>query len=193
MKTSHNHRDLNPAEARTDVEGLYQDGPVIRTYKGYFVDLAAPKPHTIDITDIAHALSNIPRFGGHTSRPYSVAAHCVNCAMRVAPEHRLAALMHDAAEAYMGDMVAPLKRRLPDFITMEKRLDRVIAQKFGYPYPFPHEVKLADREMLEREWQLLMKLQYGTTLHYSGHTWKHDKQAFLRAYRDIMDKKPIRL
>lgn len=81
----------------------------ILTFSGYYVNLADPDPATINITDIAHALSQINRFGGHTRRFYSVAQHCV-LASQVAPlKYRLQTLLHDAAEAYLGDMVQPLK------------------------------------------------------------------------------------
>jgi uncharacterized protein len=81
----------------------------ILTYTGQYVDLVDPKPESINITDIAHALSQISRFGGHTRTFYSVAQHCVQTSHIVPVRYRLHALLHDAAEAYFGDMVQPLK------------------------------------------------------------------------------------
>lgn len=81
----------------------------ITTSTGRFVDLLHPKPEMVAIEDIAHALSKINRFTGHTSRPYTVADHCL-LASYMGIGGRLACLLHDAAEAYLGDVASPLKR-----------------------------------------------------------------------------------
>jgi hypothetical protein len=87
----------------------------ILTYTGKRFSLADPHPEQVDINDIAHALSLVNRWGGHTRMPYSVAAHSVMVAdlvAKIAPDLALAALLHDAPEAYLGDVCRPLKRRL---------------------------------------------------------------------------------
>jgi len=71
------------------------------------------------IEDIAHALANICRWTGHTSRFYSVAEHCIRAAAIAPPECKLHVLMHDAAEAYLGDVATPLKNLLPEYQTIE--------------------------------------------------------------------------
>jgi len=71
------------------------------------------------IEDIAHALANICRWTGHTSRFYSVAEHCIRAAAIAPPECKLHVLMHDAAEAYLGDVATPLKNLLPEYKTIE--------------------------------------------------------------------------
>jgi hypothetical protein len=81
----------------------------IETISGGPFDYTKPQ---IRVDDVAHGLSNVCRFAGHTSRFYSVAEHSVLVASIVeqsAPEHALAALWHDAHEAYMGDLPTPLK------------------------------------------------------------------------------------
>lgn len=116
-----------------------------------------PRPDEVDLEDIAHALSLVCRFGGHCKRFYSVAEHSVRVHDLVAPEFRFAALLHDAAEAYVGDMVTPLKRSMPLFSAAEERVARAIGARFGVGLvPLPTEVKRADLEMLAVEARDLM-------------------------------------
>lgn len=113
-------------------------GPAMWTGSG-FLHILDPRPEEIHLEDIARNLSRIPRFGGATDpkRPaWSVAEHSVLCARLAArlghgPAVERAALMHDAAEAYLGDVVRPLKSVLPEFCRIEGRLLRVIADRFG--------------------------------------------------------------
>ncbi|MBX7271089.1 phosphohydrolase [Stutzerimonas chloritidismutans] len=87
----------------------------ILTRSGRRFDLLAPKADQVCTLDIAHALSQLCRFNGHTSRHYSVAQHSLLVASIVPAEHQLAALLHDATEAYVGDMVRPLKLGMREF------------------------------------------------------------------------------
>lgn len=86
----------------------------MRTYTGRMFSFAEITPEDIDIRDIAHALSHLCRFVGHTSMFYSVAQHCLLVSEKIpgGPEVKLAALLHDAAEAYVNDLPSPLKRWL---------------------------------------------------------------------------------
>jgi hypothetical protein len=135
-------------------ENLYAVGQ-IRTRSGQYVNVFEPDPATIIIEDIAHALSHQCRFGGHLPRFYTVAQHSYEC-MQLCPAHRLTALMHDASEAYLLDIPKPIKAKLTNYAEIENRLMQVIAQKFGFAWPMPEEVKFADHTMLEREWYGLM-------------------------------------
>lgn len=123
----------------------------IRTYTGKLVDVFNITPESIDIVDIAHALSNQCRFGGHTQAFYSVAQHCLSVVKRVPKEQWLAALMHDAAEAYLVDLPTPIKRHMEQYEVVENGLLQAIADKFGFQFPLSQEVKDADREQLEWE------------------------------------------
>lgn len=101
------------------------------TFTRRTVDLCAPHSADIDVRDIAHALSIINRFGGHTSEPYSVAAHSCHVSRLVNPRWALHALLHDAARAYLGDVVRPLKQLIPSYQEIEARFDACIAARFG--------------------------------------------------------------
>lgn len=114
-------------------------------FKEYLVD-------SIDIHDIAHALSNLCRFNGHCSRFYSVAEHSILCSYHVkGDENRLTALLHDATEAYVGDMIRPIKKFLPDFEDLEDRIWRAVALKFTLPFEMPDAVHVADNSVLMAE------------------------------------------
>ncbi len=129
---------------------------VVRTYTGGSINVLKPDSGDIFIEDIAHALSNMCRFGGHTTRFYSVAEHCIRCAEMVGPENALAALLHDASEAYLVDVPSPVKVAIPQYIEIEVELMRVIANKYGFEWPLHRQVKRADSAMLQLEWDNLM-------------------------------------
>jgi hypothetical protein len=128
----------------------------IQTFKGGFFDFAMMHKHPLDIEDIAHALSQICRFGGHSREFYSVAQHSVYVSQLVSGDNKLAGLMHDAPEAYLGDMVSPLKRRMPEYKYHEGLLWATLAKQYGLPKELPEEVKAADLIMLAAEARDLM-------------------------------------
>lgn len=115
--------------------------------KFYFLD---PDPDSILIEDIAKSLSNLCRFNGHAGF-YSVAQHSVLCSRKAPLGFEMEALLHDATEAYIGDMVTPLKRLIPDYKKIENCLDRVIRFKFGLPLEMSPEVKEVDIRMVLTE------------------------------------------
>ena len=126
--------------------------PQFITYTGKLVDLQNPERASIDIEDIAHALSQLCRFAGHTNRFYSVAQHSIIVAQNVSPQHTLYGLLHDAAEAYMVDMPKPLKDMLPEYKVIEKRLETVIFKRFGlYDAVIPNEVDAIDKRLVYTE------------------------------------------
>ncbi|WP_035758688.1 hypothetical protein [Granulicoccus phenolivorans] len=118
------------------------------TFTGRRVWLLDPRPEDISIADIAHALSQQCRYNGHTRVLLSVAEHCVLVSELVAPENALWGLLHDAAEAYVGDLIRPLKQQLPDFIRIEARVLRAITERFGLDPVMPPEVAAVDTRIL---------------------------------------------
>ena len=120
----------------------------MQTHSGRMVDLAAITEEDVHLEDIAHALSHIVRFTGHANRPYTVAQHSMLVADLCPDEHRLWGLMHDACEAYVGDVSTPLKAMLPDYREVEERVQKMVAARFNLPWPIPDVVKEADREAL---------------------------------------------
>ncbi len=133
-------------------------GTTIRLQSGIYFDLLDPNPEHILIEDIAAALSKICRFGGHVSQFYSVAEHSWHCADQArvdgrSVDYQRAALLHDAAEAYIGDVVNPLKMLLPEYREIEQRIERVIQARFALSRDVAvwEAVKEIDRAMLIAE------------------------------------------
>lgn len=129
------------------------------TNSGKRIDLLNPQVDQIDINDIARALSYIPRFMGQTNIHYSVLTHSVNVASLVPNEYKLCALLHDATEAYVGDVPTPLKDLLGDaYRDVEKRLARVIGKAFNCHQrldDLPQVIKDADKLMLVTEHHII--------------------------------------
>lgn len=130
--------------------------PSIQMHNGKFMDFRFPGMAEYSIDDIAHALSHICRFTGHVNNFYSVAQHSVLVSYLVPEEHALAGLLHDAAEAFLGDVASPLKQLLPEYKQIELRVEKSIMQRFGIPFPLDTCVKEADRIMLVTERRDLM-------------------------------------
>lgn len=128
--------------------------PRVRTYTGKEVNPLDLRPEDIDIRDIAHSLALCNRFAGHTRLPVSVAQHSILVAQLAEPfGQALAGLLHDATEAYLGDVTKWLKATMPEYIAAEERAADVIAAKFGLPpdaFATP-EVDWADRVMVRFE------------------------------------------
>jgi hypothetical protein len=129
----------------------------IKVAAGHYVDLTDPDPSTIDIVSIATALGRICRFGGHSPQFYSVAEHCVHAydlarADGLPTETLKAILLHDAAEAYIGDVVKPLKALSPWYMEIESRFERAIATRFDVDFTkHADHVRYYDRLMLKAE------------------------------------------
>lgn len=132
----------------------------IQTYTGKQFWPLEPRIDDIDILDIAHALSNLCRYGGHVEQFYSVAQHCVLVSRVVPPELALDGLLHDASEAYLIDVPRPIKRSagMEMYRDAEARLEQVICERFNLTWPMPPAIKEADNQLLRTEQRDLMKL-----------------------------------
>ena len=147
------------------------DRNCISTINHIRFDPTKPKAEYIEIDDIAHALSYITRANGHFNKFFSVARHSINCAEEAklrgySVRVQLLCLLHDAAEAYIGDMTRPLKMRIPEFGVIEKEYQKIIFTKYIG--------ELTDEEIrLTREIDDAML--YNEFLKYNGETLLEDK------------------
>ena len=136
----------------------------IETYTGKKVKLLSPDPSEINIEDIAHGLSRICRFSGQCKHFYSVAQHSLNMAIemnnrRFGSRLVLLALLHDASEAYIGDVPRPVKQMLLVYHEIEKRVQSAIWKGIGIDPPSPFEkevIKRFDDILLGYEAKMLM-------------------------------------
>jgi len=128
--------------------------PRITTYTGRVVNPLDLRSEDIAIADIAHALALINRFCGHTSVPISVAQHSVYVS-RLCNGHALQGLLHDAAEAYIGDTTKWLKAtpEMSPYRQAEARAQHVILARFGCAPELADEVEAADRLMVRYEYE----------------------------------------
>lgn len=152
---------------------------LMATRTGRLLDLRQLREEDIDTEDIAHSLSLICRWTGHTRGFYSVAQHCVlaaQCARDAGlsiAEQRWA-LLHDAAEAYLGDISRPMKSVLPVIQDLEGRAIRSIARRYALDPvdQIPPSVQLIDRRLLATEWYQLL---YSSAI---WDTWTPDADPF---------------
>lgn len=176
-------------------------GNWIQTYKGLKFYPLDPRTEDINIEDIAHALSLLTRFGGHCINFYCVAEHSVLIARKMikdncSKQEALAALFHDGSEAYLTDIVKPLKEHLPQYSTIEYNVQKAIMQKFTCYDFIPAIVKDYDRKILmDEKLQNMNKSQ--TEWHTDGETLdieclflspKEAEKEFLNMYNELTSK-----
>lgn len=182
----------------------------MKTYTGKTFFVTEPERTDFNISDVAHALSNLCRFGGHTKHFYSVAQHAIMVSDIVGsltdndPSLMLWGLMHDATEAYMIDLPTPIKNVMPQYRKREDKLMDLLIVAFKLPphgeaKQLPEVVKKADRVALVTEARQLMRrgvsdwsVEYKTLKPYkvliSNMTPSEAKTAFLTRYSELLYK-----
>lgn len=187
--------DLTPENAGCDLSGAKNSW--MGTYTGKRFYPFNPKAEDISIEDIAHALSNSTRFGGHMDQFYSVAQHSYlgvsfMVAHGVESKVQKQFLLHDATEAYIGDMVRPMKIYFPEFKHIEDAIWEVIADKFNVDVNFDLLVKEVDnimcmwekRDLLPRSepWSNMPDISRYDLFKISCHDPSKAKKEFLKEF-----------
>lgn len=178
---------------------------LIATHSGKLVNPLDLKPEDVDIHDIAHALSNICRYGGHVRKFYSVAQHSIIMldllkGVSARPDEQLLGLLHDAEEAYLMDFPNPIKqlKTFGEYREFCERASKAIYNAFEIPWPVSIDrIKRFDQELVTLEARQLMQVapewedelarfEPGfprfSILPWDPHVARHH---FLRAFEDV--------
>lgn len=174
--------------------------PTIYLNNGSYFNFLEPESSSFTIYDIANALSKICRFTGQGDNFYSVAEHSIFVSYLVPEEFAMEALLHDASEAFIGDVSTPLKNLLPDYKVIEANIEREIFSRFNLTYPFPPCIKYADKQafFLEKE-QVMNNFDYSDYLkgvekpdfQLSFYTHSESKTMFLNRYFALERKRNV--
>ena len=148
LRAERKGKDMAGYPARLRGPGRYD---WYQTYTGLRFYPKFPTCGIFRIEDIAKSLSQVCRFGGHIRTHYSVAQHSLHVASMLPDRLKFQGLMHDATEAYLGDVVKPLKELLPDYRSLERVVWRMIAKRYGMPETLDRAVKEADLTALATE------------------------------------------
>lgn len=156
------------------------------TWSGLYFDPRTIAVEDVDIADIAHALSRQCRYNGHVDGFLSVARHSIWVANAV-PSHALWGLLHDAAEAYLGDLISPLKNSPfgETYHEMEDHVEAVVAEAFGLSYPPPPEVKEGDRYVVRNIEMVDYERQIGARWTWDS-TPQKDEHDFMATFRCLI-------
>lgn len=202
----YNNRPAAPTGYAPDLI-LPRNGNFMNTFLGGKYWPLDPRPEDVHIEDVAHHLSLLCRYTGAVMKFYSVAEHSYWMSFLVPREHQFAALMHDATEAYLGDVGRPLKRHLPNYKDIEESNWTVIAAKFGLPLVLPkivHDMDglicLAEQEQLcswytpedatrQRE-HYDLAAQDTPKIVIAGYRPETAEDLFLQRFWDLQDRRP---
>lgn len=161
-------------------------GPWITTYRGTRWYLTDPDAAEIDIVDIAHSLANLCRWVGHTKSHFSVAQHSVIIEMTLEdPVHRLQALLHDAPEAYLGEVSRPLKGVLGHaYKDLEYKTWVQVARKFLLPVQLDPAIKQRDYMITLDEKDLLFLPEISSDPMFQDSQFGIARPSLLEAFPD---------
>jgi len=148
-----------------------------------------PNTEALDVDKIAKSLARQARYMGHTNKPYSIAQHCCRGAeafiLMGRVEEAKQFLFHDASEALISDLSAPLKRMLGEQIAqIEEAIEAVVAKRYGYQFPYHPAIKKIDVNLAQDEMAMLMNIDPKDD---GFDYWDHEKatQQYIYMYNKI--------
>ena len=149
------------SKTKLDIGGLYNVKDGFATLNsGKYLSLSFGNYYSVSIKDIASGLSKRPRWSGQTEYSYSVGQHSIDCynhsvGQGLTLDQQLQALMHDASEAFMGDMAKPWKNGMTEFQDTENVVMTGLGSEFGFEWPLDPEIKEIDTDVMEWEYNAL--------------------------------------
>jgi len=163
------------------------------THTGNEIDIRNFRIKDVEVEEIAHSLSLVCRYGGHCRTFYSVAQHAVLVARYIEDlgypvEVVLAGLHHDDSEAYLGDVIRPLKQLLPKYKEIEEYFEGKIAKAFKIPFPYPPIVKEADMAIFRQEVEDC-KWDEPDDPVIVPWTWRRAKREYLKMHERLMNQR----
>ena len=175
----------------------------ITTYMGHRFDPVNPQMETLDIRDIAHALSLTCRGNGHVKQFFSVGQHCIMCAREASARGYskrviLACLLHDASEAYMSDVPRPFKELLHEYVELEEKLIDLVYTRFIGSTLTEEEMKLVkkvDDEVLYYDMLELFGIPWGEKVEleikpdHSFQLFEEVEEIYLNLFEEISSLK----
>ena len=177
------------------------DYDFITTYTGVHFFPTRPDPDGVRIADVAHALSLLCRGNGHVKTFFSVGQHCLHCAREALARNysrrvALACLLHDASEAYISDIIRPVKIHLDNYREIEDRIMAVILEAFGLHDLTPEENaswKQIDDDMLRGELREMIvstrelpPILLASVPDFAEHPHWETEEAFLKEANDLL-------
>lgn len=173
----------------------------MNTFSGKVFDPMEMIIDDVELSDIAHALSMLCRGGGHLKFFYSVGQHSINCAREAlargwSRKLALACLLHDASEAYISDIIRPVKVHLSNYLVIEEQIMNTILKKFGLDDLSAEEHamwKQIDDEMLDNELAVMLTgeenrkpVKLAATPDFAEHSYRDIEQAFYEMAQQLL-------
>ncbi len=178
----------------------------MNTFTGRQFEPLKMTPADVDITDIAHALSLICRGGGHVRYFFSVGQHSINCANEAAGRHCsrrviLACLLHDASEAYIADIIRPVKRDIPQYFAIEDMimknvfascgLDELTAEESAQVFGIDDDMLVWELNTMFTGYHTAAKPVMACVAQLDEKPWRQVEQQFLKIYEEYkLDSEP---
>ncbi len=148
---------------------------VIQLISGVTINIFAPDPDAIFIEDIAHRLSHLSRYTDQSKQFYSLAQHSVLAAQQASQPDKMAALLHNAAEAYLSALSQTCRH--DNYNQLETSLMWTISEKYNFTYPFSSQISIINESLLKREFNELVICSHFN--HFAEYTPDMAKKAFL--------------